>query len=177
MNSSLWYVSKRRTWDCNIALWESDPWDHKKKGLAITQLKDEQSDPLSSKRKGDYHKEPRVACVHLAIDIVQRHWPSLLPQLHHRQLPLSCILTRVLEASPTPLIPWDLSSPLHDKCIWTQSVCNVFFLLQLKCGLGARPDQRCPHFCLQVADIYTVGVCVWEKEKTCVWKMSRRIAS
>lgn len=44
------------------------------------------------------------------------------------QLLLSCILMQVLEASQTPLIAWNLRLLLHDKCIWTQSVCNGFVL-------------------------------------------------
>lgn len=65
---------------------------------------------------------------------------------------------QVLEASPTPLIAWNLSLPLHDKCIWTQSVCNGF-LLRERYSAQAQPDQRCAHtgiLCVPVGEMDNV---------------------
>lgn len=105
-------------------------------------------------------------CVHLGFDIVHTLGKGTDLRCYRNyiigQLPLSCILMQVLEASPTPLIPWDLSSPLHDKCIWTQSVCNGF-LLQERYRPRARPDQRCTHFPLQRDVRDTVCLCKRKK--------------
>lgn len=108
-------------------------------------------------------------CVHLGFDIVLRFGKGTV--LSHccnyiiGQLLLSYILIRVLEASPTPLIPWDLSLPLHDKCIWTQSACNGFLLQEMY-----RPGAR------QIKGAYTLVcrrmiqilcVCAREIENIC----------
>lgn len=118
-----------------------------------------------------------MVCVHLSFDIVHRLGRSTdLPRYCNYiivQFLLSCILIQVLEASPTPLIAWNLSSPLHDKCIWTQSVCNGF-LLRERYGPRAKADQRCTctrthtlFFCRATREM--LCVCV---EETDVWRIS-----
>lgn len=115
-----------------------------------------------------------MACAHLSFDIVHRLGRSTdLPRYCNYiigQFLLSCILIQVLEASPTPLIAWNLSSPLHDKCIWTQSVCNGF-LLRERYGARAKADQKV-HTHTYTHAIFSVGQ--QERCRAFVWKRQMR---
>lgn len=116
-------------------MWDSDPWELKKfGGNTIKGRFSSIYTPLSSsafKKHEDCHKEIKVVCVHSSFDIVHRLGKGTDLRRYCNyiigQFLLSCIEMQVLEASQTPLIAWNLRSPLHDKCIWTQSVCNGFF--------------------------------------------------
>lgn len=109
MKGSLWCVSKERTWEPTIIVWESDPLEHKE--MAVTQFKADcylftypyqQSYPQASKCMEITIKKPK-RCVHLRFDIVHRMGIGTDLRRYCNyiigRLPLLCILMQVLEAS------------------------------------------------------------------------------
>lgn len=120
---------------CRVGFRPQREW----KGLAVTQLKAHfhQVTHFSSKCMEITVKNPKW-CMYIyqsSVDTVLRLGKGTVLLRHCNyiigQLLLSYILIQILEASPTPLIPWDLSLLLHDKCIWTQSTCNGYLLQEM----------------------------------------------